>query len=131
MPERRYALCAQDIMTPDPAIISSKGTVADAIHTMRARRIRSLIIERDDETDAYGIITYSDIVNKVFAKKLDPAKVPICDIVTKPLIVINPNLRVEFVAQLFAKTGISHAPVFSEHKLVGVISKSDLVENLF
>jgi CBS domain-containing protein len=131
MPDRKYALSAQDIMTPDPAIHSSKGTVADAIHTMRARRIRSLIIERDDETDAYGIITYSDIVNKVFAKKLDPAKVPISDIVTKPLIVINPNLRVEFVAQLFAKTGISHAPVFSEHKLVGVISKSDLVENLF
>jgi CBS domain-containing protein len=118
-------------MTPAPEAISSKGTIADAIYTMRAKRIRSLIIDRDDDTDAYGIITYSDIVNKVFAKKLDPAKVPISDIVTKPLIVINPNLRVEFVAQLFAKTGISHAPVFAEHKIVGVISKSDLVENLF
>ncbi len=131
MPDGKYALCAQDIMTPAPEIASSKGTVADAIYTMRAKRIRSLIIDRDDDTDAYGIITYSDIVNKVFAKKLDPAKVPISDIVTKPLIVINPNLRVEFVAQLFAKTGISHAPVFAEHEIVGVISKSDLVENLF
>ena len=131
MPDAKYSLCARDIMTPDPQVAPSQGTAADVIRTMRAKRIRSLIIDRDDETDAYGIITYSDIVDKVFAKKLDPAQVPICDIVTKPLIVINPSLRVEFVAKLFAKTGISHAPVFSEHKLVGVISKTDLVENLF
>ena len=131
MPERRYALRAQDIMTPAPEVISSKGTAADAIHTMRAKHIRSLIVDRDDETDAYGIITYSDLVNKVFAQKLDPAKVPIAEITSKPLIVINPNLRVEYVAQLFAKAHVSHAPVFSEHKLIGVISKTDLVENLF
>ena len=131
MPERRYALRAQDIMTPAPEVICSKGSAADAIHVMRAKHIRSLIVDRDDETDAYGIITYSDLVNKVFAKKLDPAQVSIAEIATKPLIVINPNLRVEYVAQLFAKTGISHAPVFSEHKLIGVISKTDLVENLF
>ena len=57
---------------------------------------------------------------------VDPAKVPISEITTKPLIVINPNLRVEYVAQLFAKAHVSHAPVFSEHKLIGVISKTDL-----
>jgi CBS domain-containing protein len=131
MPEKRYALRAQDIMTPAPEMITCAGTAADAIHIMRAKRIRSLIIDRDDENDAYGIVTYDDLVKKVFAKRLDPAKVLISDICTKPLIVVNPNLRVEYVAQLFAKTGISHAPIFSEHKLIGVISKSDLVENLF
>ena len=131
MPEKRYALRAQDIMTPAPEVITCTGTAADAIHIMRAKRIRSLIIDRDDENDAYGIVTYDDLVKKVFAKRLDPAKIPICDICTKPLIVVNPNLRVEYVAQLFAKTGISHAPIFSEHKLIGIISKTDLVENLF
>jgi len=118
-------------MTPDPQVVSPQGTAADAIHLMRAKRIRSLIVDREDDTDAYGIITYSDLVNKVFARRLDPAKVSIAEITTKPLVVINPNLRVEYVAQLFAKTGISHAPVFSEHKLIGVIAKTDLVENLF
>ena len=131
MPEKKYALRAQDIMTPAPEVITCAGTAADAIHIMRAKRIRSLIIDRDDENDAYGIVTYDDLVKKVFAKRLNPADVPICDIATKPLIVVNPNLRVEYVAQLFAKTGISHAPNFSEHKLIGVISKADLVENLF
>ena len=131
MADSKYSLRAQDIMTPAPEIITCEGTAADAIRIMRAKRIRSLIIDREDDNDAYGIVTYDDLVKKVFARKLDPAEVLICDIATKPLIVVNPNLRVEFVAQLFAKTGISHAPIFSEHKLIGVISKTDLVENLF
>jgi CBS domain-containing protein len=131
MADSKYSLRAQDIMTPAPEVITCEGTAADAIRIMRSKRIRSLIIDREDDNDAYGIVTYDDLVKKVFAKKLDPAKVPICDIATKPLIVVNPNLRVEFVAQLFAQTGISHAPIFSEHKLIGVISKTDLVESLF
>ncbi len=131
MSDRKYALTAQDIMTPDPVVVSPAETAKDAIHLMRAKRIRSLIVDRDGETDAYGIVTYADLVEKVFAKKLNPAEVRIADICTKPLIVINPHRRVEYVAQLFSKTGISHAPIFSEHKLIGVISKTDLVENLF
>jgi len=75
---------------------------------MRAKHIRSLIVDRDDETDAFGIITYSDLVTKVFAKKLDPAKMSIGEITTKPLIVINPNLRVEYVAQTIRQDG--HQP---------------------
>lgn len=126
----KYALRARDIMNPDPICINQDKTVTDAILIMRAKKIRSLIVDRLDDNDAYGIITYSDLVTKVFALGLDPAKIKVCDICTKPLIVVNPSLRVELVAKLFARTGISHAPVLSEHKIIGVISKADLVQNL-
>ena len=39
----------------------------------------------------------------------------------KPLIVVNPNLRLPFIAQLFANTNIQNAPVIEEHALVGII----------
>ena len=48
----------------------------------------------------------------------------------KPLIVVNPNLRLPFIAQLFARVGIQNAIVIDEHKLAGVISSSDLVKAL-
>ena len=48
----------------------------------------------------------------------------------KPLIVVNPNLRLPFVAQLFARVGIQNAIVIDAHKLAGVISSSDLVRAL-
>jgi predicted transcriptional regulator len=126
----KYALRARDIMSPDPIYIGQDKTVLDAILVMRAKKIRSLIIDRLDDNDAYGIVTYTDIVTKVFAEGRDPAQTRLADIAIKPLIVINPSLRVELVARLFARTGISHAPVLSEHKIIGVISKADLVQNL-
>ena len=48
----------------------------------------------------------------------------------KPLIVVNPTLRLPFVAQLFSRFGIQNAIVIEEHELVGVISSSDLVTAL-
>jgi CBS domain-containing protein len=117
-------------MSPDPVTIDRSKSVAVAIFLMRTKKIRSRIIDRSDENDAYGIVTYSDIVSRVVAQGLDPANISVDKIATRPLIVINGNLRVEFISQLFARTGISHAPVFAADKLVGVISKADLVQNL-
>ncbi len=126
----KYALRARDIMSPDPIYVTQDKTVTEAILLMRAKKIRSLIIDRLDENDAFGIVTYSDIVRKVFAEGRDPSKVTVGEIATKPLIIINPSLRVELISKLFARTGISHAPVLSEHKIIGVISKADLVQNM-
>ncbi len=126
----KYALRARDIMTPDPVCINHDKSVQEAILLMRSKRIRSLMVNPIDDNDAYGIVTYTDIVKKVFAEGRNPAQVKVAEIAVKPLFVINPSLRVELVAKLFARAGISHAPVLSEHKIIGVISKADLVQNL-
>lgn len=45
---------------------------------------------------------------------------------TKPCIVVNPDLAIEYVAQLFARTGIRIAPVI-QGKLLGIISINDIL----
>ena len=94
---------------------------------MRAAIARSAIVDRADEDDAYGILTFQEIVYRVIAKSLSPTRTRIGEVMIKPLIVVNPTLRLPFVAQLFARFGIQNAIVIDEHKLVGVISSSDLV----
>lgn len=117
---------ASDIMTRDVVTIGSAATVADAIHLMQERGWRSLIVDRDDEQDAYGMITATDIAYKVTATGLDPAQVRVSDVMTKPCIVVNPDLRVEYVAQLFANHRLLRAPVI-QGRLLGIISVSDLL----
>jgi predicted transcriptional regulator len=80
------------------------------------------------------MITETDIVYKVGAYGKDSKQVRVYEIMTKPCIVVNPELGVEYVARLFANTGIRRAPVIKD-KLLGIISitdilrKSDFVEN--
>ena len=117
---------AQDIMTTNVETIRGSATIADAVKKMNDLSLRALIVERRHEQDAYGIITETDIVYKVAAYGKDPKQIRVYEIMTKPCIVVNPNLGVEYVARLFAQTGIRRAPVIKD-RLLGIISITDIL----
>lgn len=121
-------------MTEDVITVRGSSTVAEAVKLMQENAIRSLVVERRHDEDAYGIVTETDIIYKVAAYGKDPKKVRVYEIMTKPCIVVNPDLGVEYVARLFANSGIHAAPVI-QHRLLGIVSvtdilhQSDFVEN--
>lgn len=119
-------LKAKDIMTTEVVTIEPSATVAEVVALMKEKGLRALIVERSDEEDAYGIVTETDIVYKVVAQGLSPQSVLVQEIMTKPCIVVNPDLSVENVARLFALTGILRAPVI-RGQLLGVISVTDII----
>jgi CBS domain-containing protein len=119
-------LTAADVMTKDVATIRSSATVAEAVKLMKARDWRALVVDRRHPQDAYGIITESDIVYKVIAYGKDPNKVRVYEIMTKPCIVVNPELGLEYVARLFADHHLRRAPVISGD-LLGIISLTDIL----
>ncbi|MDX2231914.1 MAG: CP12 domain-containing protein [Leptolyngbyaceae cyanobacterium bins.349] len=117
---------AADIMTRDVITVRGADTVAKAIQLMTANTVRSLIVSRRHDHDAYGIVTESDIVGQVIAYGKNPHRVRVYEIMTKPCIVVNPDLGIEYVARLFANTGIHCAPVIQE-QLLGIISMTDIL----
>ena len=119
-------ITAKDIMTPHVVTIRGSAPVADAVHLMRQKGLRALIVEPRHEHDPYGTVTESDIVYKVAAYGHDPKKMRVYQIMTKPCITVNPDLGVEYVARLFANTRIRRAPVV-QGKLLGIISLSDIL----
>jgi CBS domain-containing protein len=117
---------AEDIMTTDVVTIRGSATVADAVKLMKEKGLRALIVDRRTENDPYGMVTETDIVYKVTAYGKDPKAVRVFEVMTKPCIVVNPELGVEYVARLFANTGIRRAPVI-KGKLLGIISVTDIL----
>ena len=117
---------AKDIMTQDVATIRGSATVAQAVKLMRLKEVRALIVETRNEEDAYGIVTETDVIAKVVAYGKDPKQVRVSEIMTKPCIVINPDLGIEYVARLFANTGVWRAPVI-QSELMGIISVTDIL----
>jgi CBS domain-containing protein len=122
-----YHLCARDIMQTEVATVLPELSVQDAAALMRHQGVRSLVVEKDSDDDAYGLITYADIVTKVLAHGFDPAEIRVDEVMTKPLIVVNASLKVEMIARLFAHHRVGHAPVIEDHRLVGIVSMTDLV----
>ena len=117
---------AKEVMVRDVVTISGSATVAEAVKLMKDKGLRSLIVERRSDIDPYGIVTETDIVYKVAAYGKDPKKMRVFEIMTKPCIVVTPDLGVEYVARLFANTKTRRAPVIQD-KLLGIISISDIL----
>jgi predicted transcriptional regulator len=86
----------------------------------------ALIVDRRHSQDAYGIVTESDIAYKVIAYGKDPHSVRVYEVMTKPCVVLNPDLGVEYVARLFAEHHLQRAPVI-QGKLLGIVSISDII----
>jgi CBS domain-containing protein len=119
---------AEDIMTKDVVTVDASATVADLVKLMKERSVRATIVERTGRDDAYGIVTQRDVVYSVVAEGRDPKQVTVREIMTKPVVVITPDLEVESVARLMAERGLSRAPVVSDQELRGVVSVTDIIE---
>ena len=116
---------AAEIMTTDVAIISGLANITQATKLMKQHNVKTLIVDRATQDDAYGIITTTDI-SQAIAEGIDPITTHVRQIMTKPCIVINPNLSVEYIPKLFAKAKIRIAPVIQD-KLLGVVSITDIL----
>jgi len=67
-----------DIMSKDVVTISADATMAEAAKVMGEKHIGSLVILEKGEPK--GIVTERDLLSKVLAKGLDPAKVKVKDV---------------------------------------------------
>ena len=115
-----------EIMTKEVVTIRGSATVAEAVRVMKTQNLRALIVSRRHQEDAYGIVTETDIVFKVAAFGRDPKQVRVYEIMSKPCIVVNPDLGIEYVARLFANTGIRVAPIIKD-ELLGIVSVTDIL----
>ena len=117
---------AADVMTRNVAYIDGNETVATAIGMMQEIGISSLIVNRRDPEDTWGIITRRDVVSKVVSPGRDPYGVHVFEIMTKPLVMVPPDLELKYCARLFHQAGIRRAPVFDGKEIIGILSNSNI-----
>jgi len=123
--EVRFAKAA-DVMTKNVVYIDGNETVANAIGLMKEKGVSSLVVNRRDPEDTWGIMTRKDVVSKVVSPGRDPYGVHVFEIMTKPLVMVSPGLELKYCARLFNQTGIRRAPVFDGKEIVGILSNSNI-----
>ena len=120
-------MLVKDIMQTDVVTISPLATLRDAIEKMRSRKVKSLVVERRDAHDAYGIITYATILRTIVAEEGDIDLVNVYDVYRKPVITVGPVMDVKYVARLMAHQRLSRVVVLEADELAGIITMNDIV----
>ena len=117
----------RDVMKTEVAIVDGMLTVAEALRSMEHPDTRTLIVDKRHEDDEYGIVMLGDIAKKVLARDHAPDRVNIYEIMSKPVLSVEPDMDIRYCTRLFESFGLSRAPVVENKKIVGLVSYTDIV----
>ena len=101
--------------------------MADALRKSQHPDSKCFIVNRRHEDDEYGIVLLSDIAKKVLARDKSPERVNIYEIMSKPVIGVDPDMDIRYCTRLFENFGLSRAPVIRNQEVLGVIGYTDIV----
>ena len=122
--ETALSLKAEDVMVKEVITIDEKSTVKEAAEVMNKFEIGCLIAVRDGK--AMGIITERDLLKRVVAESRDATKTKVKDIMSSPLVVVEPSMELEDAVKLMFQMKIKKLPVVDGKRLVGLISLTDI-----
>lgn len=117
----------KDWMSSPVLVIDPDTTVSYALTLMRRRRIHSLVVNITDDELTYGIITSTDIRDRIIAAGRNPAETKVREIMTAPVITAKPDWTLQQCSRKMQEHNFHHMPVTSEQgELVGIISATDI-----
>ena len=107
--------------------VSGHISVAEAARIMDHHRMDSVLVEH---RDILGIFTERDILRKVVARNLDPARITVAELMSYPLRTIDVGGHVEDASHLMEQHDIRRLVVMDKDNVVGIVSASCLARNL-
>ena len=116
-------------MTKEVNTINSLATVSEAAKTMTKKDdgySGYLIVLKDGSP--VGIITERDLVTKVLAKGIDPENTKVVDVMTSPLVTVDPDEDMLKAAEIMREHNIRKLPVVSNNIIYGIITADDIAQ---
>ena len=141
---------ASDIMTRDPVNVSSQSSIAEAARLMLEHRISGLPVMASDGSVA-GMVTEGDLLRRaelgterhrtrwmelllgpgrLAGEYVDAHARKVGEVMTSDVLAVAPSDDLADVVRLMEKRHVKRVPVVDNRKLVGIISRADLVRAL-
>jgi predicted transcriptional regulator len=120
-------LRVHEVMKADVDIVDGMTLVSEALKNMKYPETRTIIVDKRHEDDEFGVVMFRDIAKRVLAPDLSPNRINMYEIMSKPVMGVDPNMDVRYCIKLFDRFGLSRAPVIKKGKIIGLVSYSDIV----
>lgn len=127
MSKQKKIIRVRHVMKSEVDVVDGMLTVAEALRIMKYPDTRTLIVDKRDDDDEYGVVMFRDLAREVLARDLSPERVNVYEIMSKPVIHVDPEMDVRYCARLFDRFGLSRAPVLEHGKIIGLVSYTDIV----
>ena len=116
---------AEQIMSKNVLTVDKTTSIQEAALDMRKLQIGCVIVTEDSKP--IGIVTERDFVTKVAADGR-PLFTEIHEIMSSPLISIDPEETIWEASEILKRKRIHKLPVKEDEKIVGIITTSDIIK---
>ena len=125
-------MLVENLMTPKDKLtsISPMATVREALKMMRENKVRSIIVEKNGEDGAYGLVTFKNILQSIVAEDGDIDLLNVYDIASVPAISVSAKLNVQYASKMMVKSSIKRLLVIDNNELKGILTMTDIIEVL-
>ena len=117
-------LTVKDIMYKKVNIIELNSSVLKAAKIMAKTRRGYVIVTKKGKP--VGILTDSDLIERIVAKNKQPSKVKIKDVMTTPVITTTPDESIVDVSRKMRKNMIKRIPVVKKGKIIGIVTQIEI-----
>jgi CBS domain-containing protein len=117
----------RDWMSSPVVVVDPDSSVKYALTLMRRRKIHSVVVAMSDKNPQYGIVTSTDIRDKIAAAGRNPAETTVREIMSGPIVTGSPDWTLMQCSQVMQEKHIHHLPIADESgALIGLISATDI-----
>lgn len=116
-------MIASDIMTRRVYTASPQASVQEVAQLLHRERISGVPVIDDRSGQLIGIVTEADII-----RNIDRDDLKVADIMSCQLITVTEDTSVSEIATLLAERRIKRVPVVQTGKVVGIVSRADIVQ---
>ena len=120
------------IMTSDPACCTPDTPLQEVARLMVENDCGQIpVVENGSSRRTVGVITDRDIVCRTLARGENPLNLTAEHIMTRPVLTVRPDTKVEECCRLMEERQVRRAPVEDESgRCCGIISLADIAQNL-
>jgi CBS domain-containing protein len=116
----------REIMRPSFLfIVQRTDSVAEAVRAMTEHNV-GIVVVLDGDTLS-GVFSERDVVRRVVAQDLDPARTPVGEVMTTELVVGDADEDYQSAMRKMDQANIRHLPVVSDGRLLSMLSIRDLM----
>ena len=127
MPIQSSRKLVEELMVKDVIKVSCMATLREAMDLMRKHRVKSLVVEKRTDSDAWGIVTYTTILRTVMQEEGDVDLVNVYDLATKPALSVPRQLEVRHAVKMMLDFDVKRLLVASNNELEGILTMNDIV----
>ncbi len=117
----------RDWMSKPVVVVDPDSSVRYALTLMRRRKIHSVVVAMSEKNPQYGIVTSTDIRDKIAGEGRNPAETTVREIMSGPIITGNPDWTLMECSKVMQENHFHHLPIADESgALIGIISTTDI-----